>query len=145
MVIFHRFFVCLPEGRMEIQWWSWRNNGIYCIGNIRGIYKRIIHTYNVCISYNDFIRDVTEMIVRIQVRIRERSWNGRTFQHGPAEWKMSGRTFQLGELCIVIQPESLGFHIIQEIDDILVAFGEQHLLIIIDWVSPLVIRYGVFS
>ena len=58
---------------------------------------------------------------------------------------MSGRTFQLGELCIVIQPESLGFHIIQEIDDILVAFGEQHLLIIIDWVSPLVIRYGVFS
>ena len=42
---------------------------------------------------------------------------------------MSGRTFQLGELCIVIQPESLGFHIIQEIDDILVAFGEQHLLI----------------
>ena len=41
--------------------------------------------------------------------------------------------------------ESLGFHIIQEIDDILVAFGEQHLLIIIDWVSPLVIRYGVFS
>ena len=120
----------IVEKQWDILYWKYR-----------GIYKRIIHTYNVCISYNDFTsrchwndcKDSGKDSGKILKWPNFSAWAGGMEDERP--------NFSVGR---IVHCNSARISWIPHYSGNWRHFGCLWWTTSIDWVSPLEIRYGVF-